>query len=67
VIRISHWVSVFDNILAVARGMTPDKNRVLDSEVIVTIVQYSHFLPDERWELPHSKTVHMQFGELFAL
>jgi len=41
------YLSVFGHILAVARGMIPDKNRVLDSEVLVTIVQHSHFLPDE--------------------
>ena len=41
------YLSVFGNILAVVRGMIPDKNRVLDSEVLVTIIQYLHFLPDE--------------------
>jgi len=38
---------MFGNILAAARGMIPDKNRVLDLEVLVTIIQHSHFLPDE--------------------
>jgi len=41
------YFSVFGNILMVARGMIPDKNKVLDSGVLVMIVQYSHFLPDK--------------------
>ena len=62
------YLSVFGGILAVARGMIPEENRVFDSEVLMkALVQYTHYLPDE-WRVQlHSKTVHTQFGELFML
>lgn len=48
--------------------MIPEENKVFDSEVLMeAIVQYTHYLPDEWREQLHSKTVHTQFGELFAM
>jgi autophagy-related protein 9 len=62
------YLSVFGGILAIARGMIPEENRVFDSEVLMkAIVQYTHYLPDEWREQLHSKAVHTQFGELFAM
>jgi autophagy-related protein 9 len=62
------YLSVFGGMVAVVRGMIPEENRVFDSEVLMeAIVQYTHYLPDEWREQLHSKTVHAQFGELFAL
>lgn len=62
------YLSLFGGILAVARGMIPEENKVFDSEVLMeAIVQYTHFLPDEWREQLHSKAVHTQFGELFAM
>ncbi|KAH9958329.1 autophagy protein Apg9-domain-containing protein [Russula dissimulans] len=62
------YLSLFGGIVAVARGMIPEENRVFDSEVLMkAIVQYTHYLPDEWREQLHSKTVHTQFGELFAM
>ena len=65
---ILFYLSVFGGILAVARGMIPEENRVFDSEVLMeALVQYTHYLPDEWREQLHSKAVHTQFGELFPL
>jgi autophagy-related protein 9 len=62
------YLSVFGGVLAVARGMIPEENRVFDSEVLMkAIVQYTHYLPDEWREQLHSKTVHTQFGDLFGM
>ncbi|KAI9511107.1 APG9-domain-containing protein [Russula earlei] len=62
------YLSLFGGIVALARGMIPEENKVFDSEVLMkAIVQYTHFLPDEWREQLHSKTVHTQFGELFAM
>ncbi|KAH9180820.1 APG9-domain-containing protein [Lactarius sanguifluus] len=62
------YLSVFGGILAVARGMIPEENRVFDSEVLMeALVQYTHYLPDEWRAQLHAKTVHTQFGELFQM
>jgi autophagy-related protein 9 len=48
--------------------MIPEENRVFDSEVLMeAIVLYTHYLPDEWREQLHSKVVHTQFGDLFAM
>ncbi|KAH9026775.1 APG9-domain-containing protein [Lactarius pseudohatsudake] len=65
---ILFYLSVFGGILAVARGMIPEENRVFDSEVLMeALVQYTHYLPDEWRAQLHAKTVHTQFGELFQM
>jgi autophagy-related protein 9 len=62
------YLSVFGGILAVARGMIPEENRVFDSEILMeALVQYTHYLPDEWRAQLHAKTVHTQFGELFQM
>ncbi|KAI0306296.1 autophagy protein Apg9-domain-containing protein [Multifurca ochricompacta] len=62
------YLPVFYGILAVARGMIPEENRVFDPDVLMkALVQYTHYLPDEWRTQLHSKVVHTQFGELFAM
>ncbi|KAI0040133.1 APG9-domain-containing protein [Auriscalpium vulgare] len=62
------YLSIFTGILAVARGMIPEENRVFDSEALMLeVVQYTHYLPDEWRAQLHSRSVHAQFGELFAM
>jgi autophagy-related protein 9 len=62
------YLSVFGGIVAIARGMIPEKNMVFDSEVLMKeLVQYTHYLPDEWRAQLHSKAVHTQFGELFVM
>ncbi|KAI0293550.1 autophagy protein Apg9-domain-containing protein [Russula brevipes] len=52
------YLSVFGGILAVARGMIPEENRVFDPDMLMkAIVQYTHYLPDEWREQLHSKAV----------
>ena len=64
--RSVFYLSIFDGILAVARGMIPEEKRVFDSEVLVkVIVQYSPYLPDEWREYLHSKTLNL-FSEFTA-
>ena len=62
------YLPTFGGILAVARCMTPEENRMFDSEVLMkAIVQYTPYLPDEWREYMRSKTVHTQFGDLFVM
>ncbi|KAI0263381.1 autophagy protein Apg9-domain-containing protein [Gloeopeniophorella convolvens] len=62
------YLGVFGGILAAARGMIPEDNRVFDPELLMTeLVQYTHYLPDEWREQLHAKAVHAQFGELFSM
>ncbi|TFY79404.1 hypothetical protein EWM64_g4608 [Hericium alpestre] len=62
------YLSLFAGILAVARGMIPEENRVFDPEILMTeVVQYTHYMPDEWKGQLHSKKVHEQFGELFRM
>ncbi|KIJ10518.1 hypothetical protein PAXINDRAFT_85915 [Paxillus involutus ATCC 200175] len=65
---IIFYITVFASILGVARGMIPEENRVFDPELLVTeVIQYTHYMPDEWKDQLHSKQVHQEFGELFAL
>ncbi|KAI0345226.1 APG9-domain-containing protein [Trametopsis cervina] len=62
------YITVFGSILAVARGMIPEENRVFDPELLMTdVIQYTHYMPEEWKGQLHSKKVHEQFGELFAM
>ncbi|KAL0946800.1 hypothetical protein HGRIS_012971 [Hohenbuehelia grisea] len=62
------YLGIFGSILAVARGMIPDENHVFDPEMLMTeVIEYTHYMPDEWKGLLHSKMVHQQFGELFAM
>lgn len=56
------YITVFTGILAVAQGMVPEENRVFDSEMLMMeVVQYTHYLPDEWKERLHSKKVFIIF------
>jgi len=62
------YLGVFTAILTVARGMIPEDNRVFDPELLMSeVVNYTHYMPDNWKEELHSKKVHQQFGELFAM
>ncbi|KAI9065414.1 APG9-domain-containing protein [Trametes sanguinea] len=62
------YITVFGSILAVARGMIPEENRVFDPELLMSeVVQYTHYMPDEWKGELHSKKVHAEFGELFQM
>lgn len=52
------YLSVFGGVLAVARGMIPEDNRVFDSEMLMMeVVNYTHYMPDEWRNQLHSKKV----------
>ncbi|GJE87068.1 autophagy-related protein 9 [Phanerochaete sordida] len=62
------YLTLFGSILAVARGMIPEENRVFDPELLMTeVIQYTHYMPDEWKEQLHAKKVHQEFGELFQM
>ncbi|KAI0664761.1 APG9-domain-containing protein [Cubamyces menziesii] len=62
------YLTVFGSILAVARGMIPEENRVFDPELLMSeVVQYTHYMPDEWKGELHSKKVHAEFGQLFQM
>jgi len=56
------YISVFGAVLAVARGMIPEDNRVFDPELLMTeVIQYTHYMPDEWKGELHSKKVGSNF------
>ncbi|EEB96811.1 hypothetical protein MPER_03985, partial [Moniliophthora perniciosa FA553] len=67
------YLGVFGSVLAVARGMIPEENRVFDPEMLMTgVITYTHYMPDAWKGELHSKRlrlakVHQEFGELFAM
>ncbi|KAF9067555.1 autophagy protein Apg9-domain-containing protein [Rhodocollybia butyracea] len=62
------YLALFGTVLAVARGMIPDDNRVFDPEMLMTeVITYTHYMPEEWKAQLHSKKVHQDFGELFAM
>ncbi|BGP66174.1 hypothetical protein NBRC10512_001448 [Rhodotorula toruloides] len=62
------YIGVFGTILAVARGMLPDENRVVDPEELMrNIVEHTHYLPKEWKDKLHSAEVHVAFGKLFQM
>jgi len=62
------YLGVFGGILTVARGMIPEENRVFDPELLMTeVITYTHYMPDEWKDQLHSKKVHEEFGQLFAM
>ena len=62
------YIGVFGAVLTVARGMIPEDNRVFDPELLMTeVINYTHYMPDEWKGELHSKKVHQEFGELFAM
>lgn len=62
------YLGVFGTILTVARGMIPEDNRVFDPELLMTeVIMYTHYMPEEWKSELHSKKVHQEFGDLFAM
>jgi autophagy-related protein 9 len=52
------YLGVFGSILAVARGMVPDDNKVFDPELLLMeVITYTHYMPDEWKGQLHSKKV----------
>jgi len=52
------YLGVFGSILAVARGMIPEENRVFDPELLIMeVIQDTHYMPDEWKDQLHSKKV----------
>lgn len=52
------YLGLFGSVLAVARGMIPEDNRVFDPEMLMTeVILYSHYMPDEWKGQLHSKKV----------
>jgi hypothetical protein len=55
------YIGVFGSVLAVARGMIPDENRVFDPEMLMMeVIQYTHYMPDEWKGQLHSKQVFLR-------
>ncbi|KAJ7721553.1 putative transmembrane protein [Mycena maculata] len=62
------YLGVFGSVLAVARGMIPEENRVFDPELLMTeVITFTHYMPDEWKGQLHSKRIHKEFGQLFAM
>ncbi|KAJ7709570.1 autophagy protein Apg9-domain-containing protein [Mycena rosella] len=62
------YLGVFGSVLAVARGMIPEENRVFDPEFLMTeVITFTHYMPDEWKGDLHSKRIHKEFGQLFAM
>ncbi|KAJ7074154.1 APG9-domain-containing protein [Mycena amicta] len=62
------YLGVFGSVLAVARGMIPEENRVFDPEFLMTeVIGYTHYMPDDWKDQLHSKRTHTEFGQLFAM
>ena len=52
------YLGVFGAILTAARGMIPDDNRVFDPEMLmIEVIAYTHYMPDEWKGQLHSKKV----------
>jgi autophagy-related protein 9 len=50
------YLGVFGSILAVARGMIPEENRVFDPELLMMeVIQHTHYMPDSWKNYLHSK------------
>lgn len=55
---VLYYLSIFGSILAVARGMVPDKNRVFNPERLMReVVLYTHYMPAEWKGKLHSQAV----------
>ncbi|KAF8623500.1 hypothetical protein AX15_006283 [Amanita polypyramis BW_CC] len=62
------YLGVFSAILTVARGMIPEEHKVFDPELLLNeVITSTHYMPDEWKGQLHSKKVHEEFGELFAM
>ena len=60
------YAGVFASILAVARGMIPEENRVFDPELLMMdVIQHTHYMPDHWKDQLHSKKVCLMLAELY--
>ncbi|GAA5905963.1 hypothetical protein JCM5296_001302 [Sporobolomyces johnsonii] len=60
------YIGVFGTVLAAARGMVPDENRVIDPEELMKgIIEHTHYVPVEWRGKLHSADVYVAFGKLF--
>lgn len=54
------YLGMFGSVLAVARGMIPEDNKVFDPEMLMTeVIAYTHYMPDEWKDQLHSKAVRL--------
>jgi autophagy-related protein 9 len=54
------YLGVFGSVLAVARGMIPDDNKVFDPELLMMeVITYTHYMPDNWKGELHSKKVRL--------
>jgi len=50
------YLGVFGSVLAVARGMVPDDNKVFDPDLLMMeVIAYTHYMPDDWKGQLHSK------------
>ncbi|KAG7098403.1 hypothetical protein E1B28_000362 [Marasmius oreades] len=62
------YFGLFGTVMATARGMIPEENRVFDPEMLMTgVISYTHYMPDRWKDQLHSKRVHQEFGQLFSM
>ncbi|KAI5124310.1 hypothetical protein M0805_008918 [Coniferiporia weirii] len=62
------YLATFGSITAVARGMIPEDNATFDPELLMMeVIHYSHYMPDEWKGQLHSQMVHKDFGKLFDM
>jgi autophagy-related protein 9 len=55
---ILFYLGLFGGVLAVARGMIPEENRVFDPELLMMeVISYTHYMPDSWKDQLHSKKV----------
>ncbi|KDQ17911.1 hypothetical protein BOTBODRAFT_29217 [Botryobasidium botryosum FD-172 SS1] len=62
------YLGVFGSVLAVARGMIPEDNKVFDPEMTLReVIKYTHYMPTEWKGNLHSQEVNKEFGQLFTM
>ncbi|EJD05712.1 APG9-domain-containing protein [Fomitiporia mediterranea MF3/22] len=62
------YIGIFGSVLAVARGMIPEDNKIFDPELLMEdVIHYTHYMPDEWKGQLHSQKVHKDFGKLFDM
>lgn len=62
------YLGVFGSVLAVARGMIPEDNHVIDPELLMMdVITYTHYMPDEWKAQLHSKKVSFSLSSYHAL
>ncbi|GAA99309.1 uncharacterized protein L969DRAFT_102683 [Mixia osmundae IAM 14324] len=62
------YIGVFGGILAVARGMVPDDHQIVDpEELMLAIIECTHYCPPEWKDQLHSAEVHREFSQLFQM